>query len=82
MFKRIIPLIQGGMSIKNRRENQAKTIGFMRESIESHKKSFQENSARDFIDVYLGEIKKTEDRGSSFFGKEGGRDKFLSHLAF
>ncbi len=40
-------------------------------AIEDHKSSLDENNMRDFVDLYLSEIKNTSDSGSSFHGSKG-----------
>jgi len=44
------------------------------ETIEEHKKTFQEGYARDFIDVYLKEVQNTTDPTSSFHRRNAGED--------
>ncbi|OXA37044.1 Methyl farnesoate epoxidase [Folsomia candida] len=39
--------------------------------IDEHKKSFDPNSPRDLIDIYLQKIANTDDKDSSFFGELG-----------
>lgn len=43
--------------------------------IDEHKKSFDPNSPRDLIDIYLQKIANTDDKDSSFFGELGGTRK-------
>ncbi len=62
-----------GMSLKDRRANHKKIVSFMTDSIQAHQKTYQEDMARDFIDVYLSEINKTTDHSSSFYDKEGSK---------
>jgi len=45
---------------------------FFHETIEEHKETFQEDYARDFIDVYLKEVQKTTDATSSFHESNAG----------
>jgi cytochrome P450 family 2 subfamily U polypeptide 1 len=40
--------------------NIEKTINFFRDEIEEHKINYDDNSIKDFIDVYLKEIKNKE----------------------
>ena len=56
------------------RNTRIETMKFLQEAIDSHKDSFQENSARDFIDLYFEEINRTTDPNSSFFKGEGGKE--------
>jgi cytochrome P450 len=72
-LRKLIPNLIGP-DPKKMRENRDKTMSFMRDNIKSHQDSYQENSHRDFIDVYLSEIKKTTNHGSSFYDKEGERN--------
>ncbi|ODN01944.1 Farnesoate epoxidase [Orchesella cincta] len=54
---------------------------FVSKTIQEHKNTFQEDSPRDFIDVYLKEIKSTTDPSSSFHGAEAaGADTMASTL--
>jgi methyl farnesoate epoxidase/farnesoate epoxidase len=41
------------------------------ESVSFHQETIQEDSPRDFLDVYLNEVKKTKDPNSSFHGEDG-----------
>jgi len=66
------------MSLKDRKANHKKTVSFMTDSIQAHKKTFQDNSARDFIDVDLAEIKRTADPSASFYDKGGSKAQKLS----
>jgi cytochrome P450 family 2 subfamily J len=72
-LKKIAPKLVG-MDPKRSRDNREKTMKFMTDSIKGHQSTFQENSPRDFIDVYLAEIQRTTDVGSSFHAKEGERN--------
>jgi len=45
-------------------------IDFIRDEIESHKKTFQEGTNRDLIDCYLDAINKASG-SSSFVGNDG-----------
>ena len=46
-------------------------VDMIEENITKHKETFDRNEARDFIDMALREIQKTEDPRSSFHGKVG-----------
>jgi hypothetical protein len=41
------------------------------EHIQSHRSTYNENITRDFIDAYMHELGKPENKGSSFDGDEG-----------
>jgi len=76
ILRKILPTrILGGVDVKERRERHRASINFMKGTIKQHQETYQENSPRDFIDVYLGEIAKTADPKSSFYGTEGGRNQ-------
>jgi hypothetical protein len=61
-----------GSAVKERKETQEKTLGFVKKTIQEHKDTFQPDAVpRDFIDVYLAEMQKAENSGSSFDGDEG-----------
>ncbi|CAG7786304.1 unnamed protein product [Allacma fusca] len=47
------------------------TYGLIGEIIKQHEDSLQEDSPRDFIDIYLNEINKTNDSNSTFYKEEG-----------
>ena len=40
-------------------------------SMDEHKKSMDSENPRDFMDVYLTQVKNTSDTNSSFHGKKG-----------
>ena len=40
-------------------------------SMDEHKKSMDSENPRDFMDVYLTQVKNTNDTNSSFHGKKG-----------
>jgi len=46
--------------------SQVPRMALFSQIIEEHKETVQENAARDFVDVYLEEIKKTTNPTSSF----------------
>ena len=48
---------------------------FITDTVEQHKATLQEDSPRDFIDVYLTEIRRSTDPSSPFFGEAGGYPK-------
>ncbi|CAG7836818.1 unnamed protein product [Allacma fusca] len=50
---------------------QKETYKLIGETIKSHQETVQEDSPRDFLDVYLNEVKKTKDPQSSFHGEDG-----------
>jgi len=54
------------------------THTFMEKYIQEHKWSGFLNSLRDFIDVYLDEIRASVDKNYKFFGEVGGLFKQLS----
>lgn len=57
---------------KMRMETQRRNRQFVQKAIDEHMRTFQEDAPpRDFIDVYLQEIRKTTDPNSSFYGEEG-----------
>lgn len=57
----------GAKKISN---NVRETFQFFRNEIAEHKKTFDENNIRDFIDVYLNEIKRcSEENSDEFSGK-------------
>jgi hypothetical protein len=47
------------------------TNAFIRPYIEEHEKTLDPENIRDFMDLMILEIKKTEDKSSSFFGRKG-----------
>jgi len=53
-------------------DTRLQTLKFLQDAIDYHKDSYQENSARDFIDLYLDEMNRTTDPHSSFFKGEAG----------
>ena len=48
-----------------------KITNFIMPYVEEHKKTFDDNFHRDFMDLMLSEIQKTTDPSSSFYGKTG-----------
>lgn len=57
----------GAKKISN---NVRETFQFFRNEIAEHKRTLDENNLRDFIDVYLNEIRnRQEEEGSEFSGK-------------
>jgi len=57
-------------------------LEFLDKPITAHKETHVPGKARDFLDVYLDEIKKTTDEASSFYGTVGGKIRFLSKSKF
>lgn len=49
-------------------------------TIAEHKASFKEDDLKDFIDVYLAEVKTTTDPNSSFYGDKA--ERFLASTLF
>ncbi|CAG7659407.1 unnamed protein product, partial [Allacma fusca] len=47
------------------------TLKMMRDIIQNHKESFQQDQLRDFIDVYLNEIEHATEETPTFFGGRG-----------
>ena len=47
------------------------TNAFIRPYIEEHEKTLDPENIRDFMDLMILEIKKTEDKASSFYGRKG-----------
>jgi len=45
--------------------------------IEEHSTTLQEENPRDFVDVYLKEVRRTNSRESSFYSSRGGK-KFIN----
>ncbi|CAL8142838.1 unnamed protein product [Orchesella dallaii] len=64
-LKHILPDLSGYNAIRKMFAELAEFVG---NTIQEHKNTFQEDSPRDFIDVYLNEIKSTTDPSSSFHG--------------
>lgn len=52
----------------------------IQEIVEQHKETLQEDSFRDFIDVYLAEIQATTDSESVFYKQEGGKKVSVAFL--
>lgn len=48
-------------------------VEFVGNTIKTHRETIQEDSPRDFIDIYLTEMQKTTDPGSSFYGSSAGK---------
>ncbi|ODN00908.1 Cytochrome P450 2J5 [Orchesella cincta] len=69
-LKHIIPGLIGYTSI---RRTMRGLVDFVSKTIKEHKETVQEESPRDFIDVYLNEIKRTADVTSSFHGENAER---------
>jgi len=53
-------------------QTRDKIQGLIRTSIEEHKKTYDPDVTRDFVDALITQWKKTEDPESSFFKEEGG----------
>jgi cytochrome P450 len=53
------------------REFREGTYGLIGEVIKQHEETLQEDSPRDFVDVYLTEMRKTTDVHSTFYKEEG-----------
>lgn len=58
------------------------TYDIIQEIVEQHKETLQEDSSRDFIEVYLKEIQATKDPSSCFYKKEGGMFINLVNIIF
>ncbi|ODM88681.1 Methyl farnesoate epoxidase [Orchesella cincta] len=64
-LRHIMPEMSG---YKGFRETMDENRKWFEEIVEEHKKTYQEDNLRDFIDVYLAEVKKTTDSNSVFYG--------------
>jgi hypothetical protein len=53
-------------------ESRDRIQSLVRKTIEEHKKTYDAEVQRDFIDLLIGQWKKTEDPESSFYKNEGG----------
>ncbi len=70
-IKYISPELSG---YKKVREVLDEMKDFFVKSLEQHKKNFKEDDLKDFMDVYLAEMKKAgEDKSSQFYGEIAGK---------
>jgi hypothetical protein len=66
-----------GPHVAARTETHKMTLEFIRKQIQDHRDTFQPNAVpRDFIDVYLAEMEKEVNKGTSFYGEEGSKRDF------
>lgn len=65
-LRKIIPELSGYRRVRNALDQLLK---FFEAPVKDHKDTFQEGIFRDFIDVYLSEMKKTTDPTSHFYGE-------------
>ncbi|CAL8126658.1 unnamed protein product [Orchesella dallaii] len=66
-LKHIVPGLIGYNAIRRLMRG---LVDFVSKTIKEHEDTMQEESPRDFIDVYLNEIKRTTDGASSFYGAD------------
>lgn len=65
-LRHIIPNASGYTNIRNVLDEN---LEFFTKTVEEHKKNLNEDDLKDFIDVYLAEVKKTSDPSSKFYGE-------------
>lgn len=69
-LRHIAPEFSGYNKVRRVFEENRK---FFQESIDQHKKNFDEDDLKDFVDVYLAEMRKTKDPKSFFYGEAAER---------
>lgn len=64
-LKNIIPKASGYVAVRKVLDDNRLLF---EKTVEDHKKTFQEDNLRDFMDVYIAEMRKTTDPSSMFYG--------------
>lgn len=65
-LKYVAPKLSGYNKVRNMYEENKE---FFQETIDEHKRNLDEDDLKDFLDVYLAEIKKTTEKNSMFYGE-------------
>jgi cytochrome P450 len=69
-LRKIIPELSGYLRVRKALD---KLLKLFEAPVQHHKETYQEGIFRDFIDVFLAEVKKTTDPTSHFYGEQAER---------